>query len=206
LYITIEFHIIKTNELQAPTLHNESALLLEVARGDTLAFKLLYEFYKNKLYGFSYRLTKSHVQSEDILQEVFLKIWLNREELVKIESFNSYLFSMIKYRIFNILKQSYHHNVISQELATELLLEDNSTEKYIEYSQLLTEVHTIIEKLPPQQKNVYLLSRDAGMKQKEIAELMGITVSTVKKHLTLALQFIRRNLDITIVIGILLRK
>ena len=206
MYITIEFHIIKTNELQAPTLHNESALLLEVARGDTLAFKLLYEFYKNKLYGFSYRLTKSHVQSEDILQEVFLKIWLNREELVKIESFNSYLFSMIKYRIFNILKQSYHHNVISQELATELLLEDNSTEKYIEYSQLLTEVHTIIEKLPPQQKNVYLLSRDAGMKQKEIAELMGITVSTVKKHLTLALQFIRRNLDITIVIGILLRK
>jgi RNA polymerase sigma-70 factor (ECF subfamily) len=131
---------------------------------------------------------------------------LNRQELANIESFNAYLFSMIKYRIFNILKQSHHHNVISRELAMEQPVGDDSTERSIEYSQLLTKVHTIIEKLPPQQKNVYLLSRDGGMKQKEIADRMGIRVSTVKKHLTLALQFIRKNLDITIILGILLRK
>ena len=111
MYITIELFTTKTNVLQAPTLHNESELLSEVAKGNTGAFKTLYEFYKNKLYGYSYSLTKSHVQSENILQEVFLKIWLNREEL-EIESFNTYLFSMIKYRIINILKQSYHQTII----------------------------------------------------------------------------------------------
>ena len=192
--------------MQAPILHNESELLSEVANGDTLAFRCLYEFYKNKLYGYSFSLTKSHVQSEDILQEVFLKIWLNKEELVKIDSFNAYLFSMVKYRVFNILKQSHHQNVISRELTTDVPVVDNSTEKSIDYSQLLTKVHTIIGKLPPQQKNVYRLSRDCGMKQKEIADRMGITVTTVKKHLTLALQFIRKNLDITVIIGILLNK
>ena len=91
-------------------------------------------------------------------------------------------------------------------MATDLPDENSSTEKSFDHHQLLEKVHYIIEKLPPQQKNVYLLSRDYGLKQKEIADRMGITVSTVKKHLTLALHFIRKNLDISILLGILLRQ
>ncbi|MEO6000429.1 MAG: RNA polymerase sigma-70 factor [Chitinophagaceae bacterium] len=194
------------NELQAQPSYNELQLLKEVADGDAGAFKLLYNIYQHKLYGYSYSLIKNHAQSEDILQEVFLKIWLNRKDLVKIECFNSYLFSMIKHRIFNILKQSYHQNMVSRQIATDLPDENFSTETSFDHSQLLEKVHYIIERLPPQQKNVYLLSRDYGLKQKEIADRMGITVTTVKKHLTLALHFIRKNLDITITIGILLRQ
>ena len=178
---------------------NEAQLLKDVARGDTTAFRSLYEHYQHKLYGYSFGMTKSRSQSEDIVQEAFMKIWINRAELEKIACFDAYIFSTVRHRILNLLKQSSHHFLANRRLSIEMPHADSSTEESLDYLHLVKKVQVLIEQLPPQQKSVYMLSRDLGLKQEEIAERMGIAVSTVKKHLTMALIFIRKNLDLGLV-------
>jgi RNA polymerase sigma-70 factor (ECF subfamily) len=112
---------------------------------------------------------------------------------------------MAKHRILNILKQSYNQNLASRKLSMVTSNADNVTEKAVDYSLLARKVGVIVDKLPPRQKNVYLLSRYQGLKQEEIASRMGITVTTVKKHLTLALNFIRKNIDLSLLIGIFIK-
>lgn len=175
--------------------YDEKDLLLQVALGDEPAFHHLFDQYKQKIYSFSYYLTRSEAMAEEITQEVFIKIWIHRERLQEINYFTSWLKTIVRNHAYNYLLRIANEKLNLQKAASGIEYEACVTETDVlgrEYDKLLDQA---ISQLSPQQKKVYLLSRKEGLKHKTIADEMGITVNTVKNHMKAALNAIRSYLE-----------
>lgn len=170
---------------------HESDLLALVAGGDERAFAELFECYYRQLGEYVYRLTESIVVSEEIVQDVFIKIWQKREILASLDSFTYYLFILSKNQTLNYLRKVAKEKIKQTEWLK--AFDENSDGDY-----LLEEYHNLIdnavEKLPPQQKKVYQLTRIERLKHEEVAEILGLSVETVKKHAKLAIKAIKNEL------------
>ena len=169
-------------------------LLLKVAEGDENAFGQLFKAYYNHLGEFIMRITESEPLTQEIVQDVFLKIWINRNMLAEIDCFKAYLFVVARNHAFNCLKQVAMEKSRKKEWVNTVLRQaSNNVEETdtIDTDNLIDEV---VELLPPQQKKVYTLSRKEGIRQKEIARELNISLETVKKHMVLALRFLKDHL------------
>ena len=173
----------------------EKLLLAKIASGDQHAFALLYNSYKNKVYGYALQILQSESLAEEIVQETFIKLWLKRETLGRVANFGGFLRTIVRNDTLNALKKialehkSYH--VIHLD-KTEL---DSATENAIEYRETKRLLESAIEKLPNQQKTVYNLCHIEGLKQKDVAAQLNISPLTVKVHLREAIKSIRIHLD-----------
>jgi len=181
-------------------LYNEEDLLPQIAAGDSHAFKILYSQYKDRLYGFLYQLTKSHSVSEDLLQDTFMRIWEERRRLAEVRDFKAYVFAMVKHRALNSLKRISREELLIRRIAHHTNGEDHSTESNVSYNELKRKIDGVVRRLPPQQRTVYQMSREQGLRQEEISYRLNVTVATVKKHLTLSLRYIRKNLSIILLL------
>ena len=175
-------------------LHNEKDLLVRVAEGDAVAFRQLFDHYRNKIYSLGMYLTRSEVQAEEIVQDVFLKVWEKRTELSGIQYFNGWLRTVAKNTCSNYLRDLAVEKLAMSRLldkaeATTASAESSVIEK--EYRQIVEEA---IQRLPPQQKKVYILSRQTGKKQEEIARELNISLYTVKEYLKLAQRSVRQHI------------
>jgi len=175
-------------------LNNDEHLLSRIAAGDTRAFKVLYTQYQDRLYGFLYQLTKSHSISEDLLQDTFMCIWEERIRLSGVRDFKAYIFTMVKHRALNSLKRISKEELVISRIAHQSGQEDRGTESEVQYNELKRKIDRVVRQLPPQQQTVYRMSREQGLRQEEISYRLNLTVATVKKHLTLSLRYIRKNL------------
>ena len=175
-------------------------LLPKIAAGDTEAFKVLYHQYRHRLYGFLFQLTKSHSVSEDLLQDTFMRIWEDRERLVEVRDIKAYIFTMVKHRALNSLKRISKEEVVIRHIAHHSEVEDRGTESNVQYNELKRNIDRVVRQLPPQQRTVYQMSREEGLRQEEISDRLNVTVATVKKHLTLSLRYIRKNLYFVLLI------
>jgi RNA polymerase sigma-70 factor (ECF subfamily) len=158
--------------------------LLKVSKGDEMAYNRLYYRYHQQLGKHVFRITNSMDLAEEIVQDVFLKIWLNREVLAGVQNFKAYLFVVSKNHTLNCLRklsvERQHFNKI-EESYTSLLVDSNSDSN--EYYTILDEA---INRLPPQQQKVYLLSRHERLRYAEVANRMNISSESVKKYLQIA--------------------
>lgn len=177
------------------TAYEECRLLEQVSRGDDGAFRRIYDLYHPKVYGLAFFLTRSAVPAEDMTQEIFVKLWMHREELPSVQHFERWLKTLVRNHAYNYLNRmarekrmltSQYLTVSSQACFTEEML----TEK--EFNAVLRQA---IDNLPPQQKKVYILSRQDGLKPDTIAQTLGISIHTVKNHLKAALAAIRLSLS-----------
>lgn len=172
------------------TLHNEKELLILASKGDEAAFTQLFYAYHNKLGSYIWQLTRSHETTEEIVQEVFIKIWTNRVSLATVEHFSPYLFVLSRNHTFNCLRQ------IAREETRKRKAEENIKKWYEDENPLKTEedyfpiLDEAVEKLPAQQQTAYILSRRKRLKYEEVARQMHISRETVKKYLQLANRFI----------------
>jgi RNA polymerase sigma-70 factor (family 1) len=178
-----------------PQLINEHELILQVIQGNQSAFGVLFNKYHHQLGTYIFRLTDSMELAEEIAQDVFLKIWTNRETLCEIQCFKAYLFVMSKNRALNCIKKTIreqkHQTQWQEEEGREeqLVLQETESNNY--YALL----DIAIDHLPPQQQKVYLLSRHDRLKYAEIAQKMDISRETVKKYLQLAVSHISTYLE-----------
>lgn len=166
----------------------EGNLLLLVAEGNESAFSELFLIYKDKLYSFIFRLCESSQQAEDIVQDVFLRIWMMRSDLAEIRNFEHYLLKMSRNHSINVLKRKALELVKLSEIRQPALL--NLMDE-VQFRETETIVRHAIEALPNQQRQVFKLSREQGLNQEEISEKLHIAVPTVKSHMTQALRFLR---------------
>lgn len=177
--------------------------MLLSSKGDTVAFTQLFHLHKHKLYSFVFRLTGSPQIAEDIIQDIFAKIWIQKEQLPGIEKFSSYLFRM---------GQNYSINAFRKMAAETLALSKlqqtpdyNSTDNYLNNKETSALLHTALARLSTQQKLVYTLSREEGLKYEEIAHRLNLSPSTVKNHMIAALRTLREAFNARPdVVGILL--
>lgn len=177
-----------------PFTHSEKLLLQRVANGDEIAFAQLFKLHFNQLGAFIFRITESESLTQEIVQDAFLKVWTNRSALAEINCFKAYLQVVARNHAFNCLKQIARENSRKKEwVNTVLRLATNDTDDKdaVDTGNLIDEAVAL---LPPQQKRVYTLSRQDGLKQEEIARELGISLETVKKHMVLALRFLKGHI------------
>lgn len=174
--------------------NSEKLLLLKVAEGDENAFAQLFKAHYNQLGCFIMRLTESEALTQEVVQDVFLKIWTNRNSLKKIDCFKAYLLVVARNHALNCLKQIARENNRKKEWVNTVLRMAYNDQEEKDNVDAATLIDEAVEFLPPQQKKVYTLSRREGMKQQEIANELNISLETVKKHMVLALRFLKYRL------------
>jgi RNA polymerase sigma-70 factor (ECF subfamily) len=191
-----------TFSLAKDPVNNEKELLLRVAGGDEIAFRTLYDMYHQLLATYIFRLTKSMTETEEIVHDVFLKIWMARESLAEIKNAKAYLFVVSRNHALNSINRR-----VREMLQKNQWIQDsnsiNATNDH-EDDSLHTLIDKAIDQLPPQQKKVFLLSRHEKLTYHEIASNMDISRETVKtylKHATTSItKYIRENIEISLLI------
>lgn len=185
----------------APNLEEKDMLQL-VAQGDERAFRQLFNAYHHKLGAHIYRITKSHELAEEIVQDVFLKIWTNRNSLSHTVNFQAYLYVISKNHALNCLKRLANEKALTTNLDDTLY--ETRPEESAEESERYVLVDEAIDHLPPQQRLVYLLSRHERLQYAEIADRLSLSRETVKKYLQISTEsiscYIRKKLIISIFI------
>lgn len=166
----------------------------QIKKGQTLAFDQMFDRYSQQLYRFSRSLLKNHEDAEEVVQEVFFRIWKKRDELNERRSFRSFLFSIA----YNLIVDQFRQRVKDQKYEQFLIKEAQQNylnpENKLEYKELKKQVNKAITELPDQRKKIYQLSREEGLSYKEIAGRLHIKPKTVENHINLALKYIRKRL------------
>lgn len=171
----------------------EYLLQQQLSEGDRNAFRKLYDLHRDKLFFYTLRLTGSKQLAEDVLQEVFIKVWQQRETVAEIRSFDAWLFTLGKNQILNGFKRaSLERSIIAGMQNNEAIDPVTQTIDFNEVNKLL---QNAINALPPQQKKIYRLRQEQGLKNTEIAHQLNISPLTVKKHCAQAFRTIRVVLE-----------
>lgn len=179
-------------------------LLNRLASGNEIAFRKVFEEFSPKVYLFALKLTRSRIMAEEIVQEVFLKIWDTRAQLSAIDHFPSYLYVVTRNRCFNALKRIATEERVKNLLISTHTYSHTETEEAIIYKDYQHKLHQIISKLPPQQKMVYSLCHGEGLKYEEAAERLKISRLTVKTHMQQALRTIKSQFSSLLMISVTL--
>ena len=171
---------------------NEALLVKSLSKGNILAFNTLFREYSGRLYRFANGYLRSEELSEELVQEVFTRVWENRKSIKSEYSFKSYLFTIA----FNIIKKHFRREAyISEYLKTKGADDfDLETTETVNYNSLLQYVLQIADQLPARRKEIFIKSRFEGLSIKEIAKELNISHKTVENQLTDALRFIRNNI------------
>ncbi len=177
------------------SLNNEQKLLQLLKTGDALALKGLYSLYAEKVYYFSFRYLRNSADSEEIVQEAFLKIWVHRNEIDESQSFNNYLFTITRNIIFNQYRKKINELAYVEYLKPLINDLDSSTEENIISNDLNDFLSRQIDKLPPQRKLIFKKSRVEGLTYPQIATELNISEKTVECQIRLALKTLRKEIQ-----------
>lgn len=163
---------------------------------DEQSFFKLYESHWKKLYQLALQYTENGFQAEGVVQEVFTSVWKRRESLELTESTAlNYLVRAVRFRVFRLHSDELRTSRKMEEIKARQPDSANHTEQDVLYRFLKEDVDQLISLLPNRCKEVYLLSRERGMNNQEIAKALLISEKTVENQLTKALNFIRKGLE-----------
>ncbi|TKC09429.1 RNA polymerase sigma factor [Pedobacter frigoris] len=171
--------------------NDEKILLHQISTGDSKAFGIFFHRYSPKVYTYALKIVKSESLAEEIIQEVFVKIWNLGEQLTSIENLDAYLRVITRNHTLKVLRRLALEIRTNKILAKDYRENHNDTEEYIIFKDSEKILNQAIEKLPPQQKLVYHLCHQEGLKYEEAAEKLNISRLTVKTHMQHALRFLR---------------
>ncbi|MBK5720900.1 RNA polymerase sigma-70 factor [Dysgonomonas sp. Marseille-P4677] len=184
----------------------DSELALLLSRESQDAFKELYIRYKDKLYHYCFHFLKSEEDTNDVIQEIFIRLWEIRNFINPELSFSAFIYTMARNRILNYLRDcNVELQVKKAVYAKASLIKEEGVEAeliFSEYQQIFIDA---IDKLPHQRKKIFNMSRKENLSHKEIAEQLGISVHTVQEHISESLRFIKTyfNQHSDLVLGIL---
>jgi RNA polymerase sigma-70 factor (family 1) len=178
-------------------LSEEKLLLQRAALGSRTAYSALYTFYLPKLFKYIYPFLRcSKEDTEEVLHDMFMKIWERKEELSNIKSFKSYLYSMARNKLVNL----HEHSKVKQKAVEYLLRHSNITTgntddhyTYVQYNEIM---QNAIRALPPKRRSVFEMSVYENLSQDEIAEKLNISKSMVKKQLYSATHYVKDYLRV----------
>lgn len=173
---------------------NNEKLINRFIDGDKTAINDLYAEYSPRLYRFAMAYLKSESEVLDIVQEVFVNVWINRNKLKKNSNFDAYLFTVAKNTIVSVFRKKLSEKDYFEYLKNKSITNSIDTESQFNYNQLSDKLNDLIEQLPPQRKKIYQLSKERGLANKTIATELGISVKTVEDHLSKASKFVKKNL------------
>lgn len=169
-------------------------LIARVSQGDEASFKKLYDLYRNRVFSIAWKFAGSRALAEDIMQDVFIRLWMQREKLSDIHSFDAYLNVVTRNHVFNYLRKLAIEESFLRNLSVKEEVHMQAGFDNVAYNELKGALDKAVSLLPPQQKKVYLLSRMEGLKYEEISTCLNISRSAVKSHIVEARRFIKNYL------------
>ena len=174
---------------------NEKRLLTELKNGSFQAFERLYNMYSGKLYNFIMRISSGNqYMAEEVVQSAFIRVWEVRDRVEPESSFISFLCTIAKNLLMNMYQRQTVEYVYNEYLKNTGVDRDSQTEESIDLRFLNEYIDSLAEELPAQRKKIFILSKRQNYTNKEIAEMMGISESTVATQLSLAVKFMREQL------------
>lgn len=175
----------------------EKELIGQLKKGCLKAFDAIYNMYAKRLYAYSIQFTKSSEEAEEIVQDVFVKLWKSREDIQQDETLNSLLFIIARHYLINAYRSKVNHPVYAEYIHYVNELSVNNTLDNLEYDEFLRKLNNEIKKLPLTQQKVINLSRFQQLSNKEVAEKLSLSEQTVKNQLSLGLKTLKENLGET---------
>jgi RNA polymerase sigma-70 factor (ECF subfamily) len=174
---------------------DEKLLLMRVSNGDNAAFSEIYNAYKPLAYRFVNKFLKSAPLSEEICQDVFLKIWEKKQEMLTIQSLKSYIFTLAKNQTFNLLKRSSLDRNIKAVIVSAYIQTENTIEDKLHADEYMRYIETILNTLPVQSREVFRLCRQLGKTYDEAAQELGISRSGIKKHMVRSMKVLKHHVQ-----------
>jgi RNA polymerase sigma-70 factor (ECF subfamily) len=169
-------------------------MILRLKAGDMVAFRKVFVAFSEKLFHFTCSYLKDTAEAEEIVQDVFLRIWEIREEIDENKSFKSFLYTMAVNKVLNQLK----HQVVRQKYEKYLVNFNHdfsaSPEAEVHFGELRDRIAGLMDKIPEQQRNIFKMSREEGLSNGEIAEKLDLSIRTVENQIYRASKFLREHL------------
>ncbi|MFB6454233.1 RNA polymerase sigma-70 factor [Chitinophaga sp. Hz27] len=169
-------------------------LFKQIAAGNETAFEELFHLYAPKILPVITSVVKTDEPQKDILQEIFLGLWLSRDKLDTIETPHNWIFRMVYHRCYSWLQRQGVRTKASEQLGHLQVAVSNDTEEDLALSETRNLLQQAVNLLPPQARRIYQLSRETDMKIADIASQLSISNQTVKNSLVRSLRFIREYL------------
>ena len=173
---------------------SDKYLVQQLKSNETGAFDSLFHRYSEKLYKFSFSLLKNHEDSKEIVQEAFIRIWEKRDYIDSSKSFKSFLFKISYNLIIDQLRSRLKEKEYREFLTAYFETENIEIESRVDYDTIKKRIEIALDELPDKRKKVFVLSREAGLSNKEIAAKLEISVKTVENQINLSLKHIRQRL------------
>lgn len=176
-------------------MYSDEELLQQMSDDNRQAFTMLYRRYWEDLFITAAKALRSKEEAADVVQDVFLSFWNRRNEVDIQGSLAAYLHTSVRYKCIHYIEKSItRRDYLLQLSEVEVSNASTNTEINLQLKEMQQAVSNTVAKMPPKMREVYKLSRQEHLNYKEIAEYMGISVETVKKHIQHALHLIRTNL------------
>lgn len=174
-------------------MENDVRILLEcIASGDGEAYRLLFRRWYPKVKVFLARFLGDDNVAEDLAQDIFVRIWTFGPALTEIRDFDSYIFKMTRNTALNYVRD----RKIGQEITSVTIMDDLDIEDVYSVKEKELIIRLQVEQMPPQRQRVFKMSRQQGLSNEKIAEILGVSKRTVENHLTDALRSLREVLAV----------
>ena len=171
----------------------DNILIAGIKRDDYSSYNQLFVRYYNRLCLFVFKLTQSYSASEDIVQELFVRLWMNREKLEIRGNISGYLYQASRNSALNYLRAENNRKKTIDRIPFQ---EESTDENLIEQVEFSAALYKCIEQLPARSKDVFMKSRFDGLKQQEISDQLGISIKTIKNQIWKSLQFLKACLEV----------
>ncbi len=173
---------------------DEHELLARLRLGDETAFRRLYDRYSRPIYGNIFRLVRDEFVADDLLQDVFVKIWEHREHIDPNQSFRAYLFTCSRHFAFNFKRRLQLEIEVAIQMARGYVDSDDTVVDSLNAKETEVLLQEAIGELPAQRQRIFRLCKIDGLSYRQIAEQLGISEATVRDHIVKANKFIKDRL------------
>lgn len=164
-------------------------------KGDKKVIDRLYEMYHARIFHFALSFLKNEEDSYDIVQEVFVKLCEKRSSFRKDTNIDALMFTMAKNTILSVFRKRASEQKYIEFLGHHMQINTDATSEQVDYSFLKAQYESVIPQLPTKRKEIFMLSREKGLTNKEIAKLKGISEKTVEDHITKSLAFLKKHIS-----------
>lgn len=165
-------------------------LLQQVALGDQLAFRELYHLFHKRLHYFAFALVKTKEAAEEIVEDVFIRLWNQRSSITEINNLKIYLYTATKNTALNYLSKKARESIVEPFDNIDIALQETgvSPEQIMITAETYQKIRQAVEALPPRCKMIFKLIREDGLRYKEVSEILNISINTIDAQMAIAVQ------------------
>lgn len=179
--------------------HEQRELLAQLAAGNEMALDEMYRLYWKSLFTAAFNVLRDRPACEDIIQEVFMQLWIKRESIEIKTSLSGYLHAAVRYQVFHAVKNAAHSSHLFDNIDERIARQ--SADRDLNLKELNERINRVVETLPEQCRQIYKMSREEQLSHKEIAERLKISPKTVENQITIALRKLRIYLGDVIMVA-----